>query len=94
MLNFYPWGLSLNVVVPLAVERTKVLYRTYVGDADRLGRGAGAGLHRVELEDEAIVCGVQRGMRARLYGRGRYAPKREVGTHHFHRLLAHALRAP
>jgi len=30
---------------------------------------------------------VQRGVRSRLYDRGRYSPRREVGTHHFHTLL-------
>jgi choline monooxygenase len=31
---------------------------------------------------------VQRGVRSRLYHRGRYSPRRETGTHHFHQLLA------
>ena len=26
MLNFYPWGLSINVVMPDGVSNTKVLY--------------------------------------------------------------------
>jgi choline monooxygenase len=88
MLNFYPWGLSLNVVVPLAVDRTRVLYRTWVSDPSRRGKGAGGALDRVELEDEQIVEQVQKGVRSRLYDRGRYSPAREAGVHHFHRLLA------
>jgi choline monooxygenase len=88
MLNYYPWGLSINVVVPLAVDRTRVVYRTWVLDPSRRGRGAGGALDRVELEDEAVVEQVQRGVRSRLYDRGRYSPSREAGVHHFHRLLA------
>ena len=88
MLNFYPWGLSLNLVQPLALDRTRVLFRSFVRDPDRLESGAGAGLDRVEAEDEAIVEAVQRGVRSRLYTRGRYSPTRERGVHHFHRLLA------
>ena len=88
MLNIYPWGLSMNVVRPLAVDRTAVSFRTYVGDPARLERGAGANLHDVEMEDEAVVESVQRGVRSRLYGAGRYSPTRETGVHHFHRLLA------
>jgi choline monooxygenase len=88
MLNFYPWGLSVNIVLPLAVDRTRVSFLSYVWDAGRRGEGAGADLHRVEMEDEEIIEAVQRGMRSRLYSRGRYSPRREVGTHHFHRLLA------
>ena len=87
MFNFYPWGLSLNVVKPEAIDRTRVAFRTYVWDAGKLEAGAGAALHQVEMEDEAIVKSVQRGTGSRLYGRGRYSPAREQGTHHFHRLL-------
>jgi choline monooxygenase len=91
MLNVYPWGVSVNVVKPLAVDRTRVSFLAYVWDPARLDRGAGAGLDRVEREDEAVVESVQRGVRSRLYERGRYSPDREPGVHHFHRLLAEAL---
>ena len=91
MLNFYPWGLSVNVVKPLGVDRTRVSFLSYVWDVTKLDRGAGAALDRVEREDEVIVESVQRGVRSRLYERGRYSPAREQGVHHFHRLLAAAL---
>ncbi len=91
MFNFYPWGVSINVVRPLAVDRTKVTFLPYVWDAARLERGAGAALDRVEREDEAIVESVQRGVRSRFYDRGRYSPKREQGVHHFHRLIVQSL---
>ncbi len=87
MLNWYPWGLSINVVKPLGIERTRVSFLSYVWRPELLERGAGAGLDRVEREDEAVVECVQRGVRSRLYERGRYSPTREQGTHHFHRLL-------
>jgi choline monooxygenase len=90
MLNFYPWGLSLNLVQPLGPQRTRVSFLSYVWDAARRESGAGADLHRVEMEDEEVVEAVQRGVRSRLYRRGRYSPRREVGTHHFHTLLAAA----
>jgi choline monooxygenase len=45
-------------------------------------------LDKVELEDEAIVENVQRGIKSRFYESGRYSPEREQGTHHFHRLIA------
>ena len=61
---------------------------TWVVDASRRGTGAGGALDRVEIEDEQIVEQVQRGVRSRLYDRGRYSPAREPGVHHFHRLLA------
>jgi choline monooxygenase len=94
MLNFYPWGLSLNLVQPEAIDRTRVAFRTYVWDAAKLDTGAGAALNQVEIEDEAIVEAVQRGVRSRFYRRGRYSPTRERGVHHFHRLLCEFLHEP
>jgi choline monooxygenase len=91
MFNVYPWGVSVNVVTPLAVDRTRVSFLPFVWDATAREQGAGAGLDRVEREDEAIVESVQRGVRSRLYERGRYSPSRETGVHHFHRLLAEFL---
>lgn len=91
LLNFYPWGLSLNVVLPRGPERSTVRYAAWVLDPALRERGAGAGLHQVELEDQAVVQAVARGVRSRLYRRGRYSPTREQGVHHFHRLLAAAL---
>jgi choline monooxygenase len=88
MFNFYPWGLSINIVEPITVDRCRVRYLTYVTNESKLGSGAGADLHRVETEDEAVVESVQRGIRSRYYDRGRYSPSREQGTHHFHRLIA------
>src|SRR5690606_7757447 len=91
MLNFYPWGISLNLVTPLGPDRTRVSFRSWVWDASRREQGAGAGLHRVEMEDEEVVESVQRGVRSRLYDRGRYSARREIGTHHFHALLGRTL---
>jgi choline monooxygenase len=91
MLNFYPWGLSLNLVQPLGPQRTRISFLSYVWDEAKRASGAGADLHRVEMEDEEVVEAVQRGVRSRLYRRGRYSPRREVGTHHFHTLMAAAL---
>jgi len=91
MFNFYPWGVSVNVVRPVSVSETVVEYLTYVSDESLVGEGAGGDLHRVEMEDEAIVESVQRGIRSRYYSHGRYSPTREQGTHHFHRLIAEFL---
>jgi choline monooxygenase len=93
MFNVYPWGVSVNVVTPLAVHRTRVSFLPFVWDPNKRETGAGAGLDRVEREDEAVVESVQRGVRSRLYDRGRYSPAREGGVHHFHRLLAEFLTA-
>jgi choline monooxygenase len=64
-----------------------VCFRSFVRHPQLLGSGAGGSLHDVEFEDEAVVVAVQRGIRSRLYTRGRYSPTRERCTHHFHRLV-------
>ena len=88
MLNFYPWGLSVNIVIPLSVGRTRIVYHGFVWDRSKLGEGAGGDLDKVEAEDQGIVEAVQRGVAAGAYDRGRYSPTKEAGVHHFHRMLA------
>jgi choline monooxygenase len=92
MFNFYPWGLSVNVVKPINPQKTKVSYLKFTSDESKLNQGAGADLEAVELEDEAIVESVQKGIRSRFYSAGRYSPTREQGTHHFHRLIAEFMK--
>jgi choline monooxygenase len=91
MVNVYPWGVSINVVEPRGTSECEVRFQTYVWDESKRGEGAGGDLVTVELEDEAAVVSVQRGLAARAYHRGRYAPDHELGTHHFHRMLAERL---
>ena len=88
MFNFYPWGISVNVVRPVSPSKSVVEFLTYVRDESLADKGAGADLHSVEMEDEAVVESVQKGIRSRFYSQGRYSPTREQGTHHFHRLIA------
>ena len=93
MFNFYPWGLSLNLVEPLGIDSSRVSFLSYVYDASKLDQGAGSGLDTVELEDEEVVEGVQKGIRSRFYHTGRFSPKMEKGVHHFHRLLSEFMNA-
>jgi choline monooxygenase len=91
MFNFYPWGVSVNIVRPVSPSRTVIEFYTYVGDASLIDKSAGADLHGVEMEDEAVVESVQKGIRSRFYSHGRYSPAQEQGTHHFQRLIAEFL---
>lgn len=88
MFNFYAWGVSVNVVRPVSPSHSVVEFLTYVAEESLMETGAGADLDGVEMEDEAVVESVQRGIRSRFYSHGRYSPTREQGTHHFHRLIA------
>ncbi|MEQ9425300.1 MAG: aromatic ring-hydroxylating dioxygenase subunit alpha [Cyclobacteriaceae bacterium] len=88
MFNFYPWGLSINVVEPINLENTRIRYYTFVLDEGRFEGSAGADLNKVELEDEEIVENVQHGIKSRFYQTGRFSPKMEKGVHHFHQLIS------
>ena len=94
MFNFYPWGLSINIVRPVAADKTNVSFFLYVMDESKLHQGAGVNLHGVEMEDEEVVQNVQKGIRSRFYNHGRYSVTREQGTHHFHCLLAEFMNQP
>lgn len=88
MFNFYPWGLSVNVVIPVSPEKTRVLYRGYVKDEKLAQKGAGSILDTVEIQDQNIIEQVHKSMRSKAYDRGRYSPTREQGVHHFHRIIS------
>ena len=88
MFNFYPWGLSVNIVKPIETKKTKIEFISFVWDESKLNIGAGADLDKVELEDEEIVQRVQKGVGSRFYKHGRFSPKMEKGVHHFHSLIS------
>jgi choline monooxygenase len=88
MFNFYPWGLSINIIKPISINKTKVSFISYVFDKSKIVKGAGAILDKVEMEDEFVVESVTKGMRSRFYHSGRFSPSKEKGVHHFHNLLA------
>ena len=92
MFNFYPWGLSINIVKPMGLEKSKVQFISYVYDRSKIEASAGALLDKVEREDEFVVESVQKGIRSNFYKAGRFSPDREQGVHHFHKLLADFLQ--
>ena len=91
MFNFYPWGLSVNIVKPISINRTKVSFLTYVYDTSKLHKGAGNDIDKVEREDEFIVENESKGIQSSFYQSGRFSPTREKGVHHFQRLIAEFL---
>ena len=91
MFNFYPWGLSVNIVKPISINRTKVSFLTYVYDSTKLHKGAGNDIDKVEREDEFIVENESKGIQSSFYQSGRFSPTREKGVHHFQRLIAQFL---
>jgi len=96
MLNWYPGHLDTNLVIPLAVDRTKVVFEFFFDDVgparSEANRQSIAVSERIQDEDVAICESVQRGLASRAYRAGRLSVRREAGENLFHRLLARDLR--
>ncbi|MCA9692345.1 MAG: aromatic ring-hydroxylating dioxygenase subunit alpha [Myxococcales bacterium] len=98
MLNRYGPCLDSNHVIPLGPDRCQVVYEFFFRETE--GERARGFIARsvaqadiTQREDIEICESVQVGLRSASYDQGRYAPRVELGEHHFHRLLAADLRA-
>jgi phenylpropionate dioxygenase-like ring-hydroxylating dioxygenase large terminal subunit len=97
MINCYEGVMDTNLVRPLAVDRTEVVFDFYFAD---VSAAAGERNHasvdvgeRIQQEDLDICESVQRGLQSRAYNAGRLSVRREAGEHLFHRLLHADLKA-
>ena len=81
-------GTPEGVIKCRCVKKRGSHEESYVWDESKLDMGAGADLHKVELEDEEVVQQVQKGVSSRFYSHGRFSPKMEKGVHHFHTLIS------
>lgn len=96
MLNCYPDNVSLNVVLPVDVERTLAIFEWYLPERDlgsQAARESVAFSDQIQIEDVGICEAVQKNLRSRSYDRGRYSVKQEKGVHAFHRMYAEAMKA-
>ena len=96
MLNWYEGYLDTNLVIPLGVDRVKVIFDFYFADVSEAAmprnRESIAVSDKIQDEDHAICESVQRGLRSRAYRAGRLSVRREAGENLFHKLLAADLR--
>lgn len=97
MINRYGPCLDTNIVHPISERRCRVIFDFWFEpEQARDARWVGSSLddsERTQLEDMDVSERVQIGMETGTWRNGPYAPKIEVGIHHFHRLLAADLRA-
>jgi choline monooxygenase len=91
MINCYEGKMDSNLVLPLGVERTEVIFDYYFADISEEGREHNLASisvsERIQDEDVAICRSVQHGLRSRSYTTGRLSLRREAGEHLFHKLL-------
>ena len=87
MLNFYNWGLSINIIEPINKNRTRIKFLSYPIKNHTQPINTNASLDKVEKEDQNIVLNVQKGIQSKFYNKGRYSPCHELGVHHFHQLI-------
>ena len=88
MLNFYNWGLSVNIIEPISKDKTRIRFLSYPILNDKKSKKATLDLVTVEMEDQMVIKSVQEGISSRFYDKGRYSPDYEKGVHHFHRILS------
>jgi choline monooxygenase len=97
MLNYYEGVLDTNLVRPITIDRTEVVFDFYFADVsesarDRNLQSINVG-ERIQEEDVGICESVQRGLNSRAYEAGRLSARREAGEHLFHRLLYADMKA-
>lgn len=96
MMNYYEGVLDTNLVRPIALDRTEVVFDFYFADVSEAARAHNLASidvgDRIQREDLDICESVQRGLNSRVYKSGRLSVRREAGEHLFHRLLYRDLK--
>ncbi|MBS0461899.1 MAG: aromatic ring-hydroxylating dioxygenase subunit alpha [Proteobacteria bacterium] len=91
MINWYEGVMDTNLVLPLGVDRTEVIFDFWfadVSDAAREHNRASIEVGQIIQDEDMAICkSVQRGLGSRSYSTGRLSVRREAGEHLFHRLL-------
>jgi choline monooxygenase len=95
MLNAYAGVMDTNLVLPLGVDRCRVVFDFYFATEmdDDFKRQSIEVADRVQAEDIGVCEEVQRNLNSRSYTTGRFSVKRENGGHYFHQMLGRALQA-
>jgi choline monooxygenase len=90
MVNISDGVMDTNLVLPLGVDRCRVVFDFYFApDAtDEFKRQSVDVAEQVQAEDVLICEQVQKGLSSRSYSTGRFSVKREAAGYAFHRLVA------
>jgi choline monooxygenase len=98
MLNILPGRLQTNLVLPLAYNRTLVIFQYYYDDVSspaalKMIEDDLKYSDRIQQEDIEICEHVQKGLESRAYDRGRFSVKFEEGVYLFQNLLKAAYKS-
>lgn len=88
MINYYNWGISINIVEPISKDKTRIKYMVYNLKDHEIPQGSSSSVDTVEAEDQEVVLSVQKGLQSRHYKSGKFSPEMERGVHYFHRLIS------
>lgn len=94
-LNFYPWGLSVNVYQPIPgrPDSTRFVWYQFALDRDKHAERDRRWLSsQVDAEDVDALAQVSRGLRSGFAPRTRFAPDHEQAAHWFHRAVARGVQ--
>ena len=93
MINYYSWGISINIVEPITTEKTRVKYIIYNLKGEEIPSNSSSSIESIELEDQEVVLSVQKGLKSKGYNQGpliadsKMSGRGEHALHHFHRLV-------
>ena len=97
MINCYEGVMDTNLVRPITIDKTEVIFDFYFTDVSEAARERNLASvlvgDQIQQEDLDICASVQRGLKSRAYEAGRLSVRREAGEHLFHRLLHADLKA-
>lgn len=97
MFNIYPDNVQINAILPIDHQRTATVFEWYLLDPDRPNAAeefaASLAFSDLVQKEDIMICEhVQKGLGSKVYDKGRFAPARENGVHHFHSLVAEFLQ--
>jgi choline monooxygenase len=93
MLNVYTGNVSINIIVPLSVDRTLTIFEWYFQDPldkDAIERTL-AWSDEIQQEDIKLCEMVQKRLGSRAYDGGVFSLRHEAGVHLFQRLVEEQL---
>ena len=95
MMNVYAGVMDSNLVLPLGVDRCRVIFDFYfaAGTAEDFKAESVRVAEQVQDEDIGVCEEVQRNLNSRSYTTGRFSVKRENGGYYFHQMLGRVLKA-